>query len=176
MDCVYRLCLRCYPAAYRLVFANEMLDVFTQARAEAAALGKWHHFRFLVRECRGALGGACFEHSRRVLGPEITSLFPVGRLFMRSAAKFPLPALVFMVLSFFGVVYAIAKAEAVSVSVPQGNPTLELHPVHLVLPGGILLMWVVACLAGVAGWAVLFALRRSGAERLSKTETWSAAK
>ncbi len=95
---------------------------------------------------------------------------------MRSANKFPISALVFMVLSLVGIVYAIGQAAAVSNALPHENPALAMKAVPFTLPGGIAILFGVAYLLGIAGWAVAYALRRSGAERLSRTETWSAAK
>jgi hypothetical protein len=97
-------------------------------------------------------------------------------MFMRSGMKFPIAAVVFMVLSFLGVMYAIVEAQAVSAAVPNDNPTLVLHPVHVNPPGGIVIMMAIAYVLGIVGWAVVYSLRRSGAERLSQTETWTAAK
>ncbi|ABF41956.1 hypothetical protein Acid345_2955 [Candidatus Koribacter versatilis Ellin345] len=176
MERLYRWCLRLYPSSYKQVFFDEMVEVFVEARSAAVARGHWRYIRFLVRECCGALGGACFERGRELFGPEFSAMFPVGRLFMRSATKFPLSALVFMVLSFVTVVYAIAQAEALSVALPHDNPAVALHAVKLTMPGGILVMFVIAYLLGIAGWLAVHILRRSGAERLSRTETWSPAK
>jgi hypothetical protein len=176
MERLFALCLRFYPAGYRELFCDEMLDVYCEGLQAAVACGRIAEARFVSREVLGALFGACREHSRVHLGDGFLEIFSVRRFAMRSANKFPISALVFMILSLLAVVYTIAQAEALSLSIRQDNPILELRPVHFVLPGGLLIMWLIAGILGIAGWAIAAALRRSGAERLSRTETWSSAK
>ena len=176
MERFYRWCLSCYPTSYKNAFYEEMVEVFIEAGRSAAAKGRWNYFRFAVRECCGVLGGAAFEQSREGFGAELSAMFPVGRLFMKSATKFPLSALVFMVLSFLAVVYAIAEAAALSTALPRDNPALALHAVKLTMPGGILVMFAIAYLLGIAGWVVTYFLRRSGSDRISQAQTWSSVK
>jgi len=176
MERLYRWCLGLYPNSYKQVFFDEMLEVFVEARIAAAARSRWRYFQFMFRECVGAVGGAGFERGRSIFGPQFSAMFPVGRLFMSSATRFPLSALVFMILSFLAVVYAIAQAAALSMALPHDHPAVALQVVKLAMPGGILIMFAIAYLLGIAGWLGVYMLRSSGTERLSRTETWSAAK
>ena len=166
---IYRACLRFYPAEMRATMGEEMLDVQGQMWAECAERGRFSLLRFHLRELAGLLGGALREHARRIW-PSFDNFVPMRGFTMRSEMRFPVAAVVFMLLSFLGVLYAIFKAQSVSIALTEG----AAMPVFL--PGGIIVLMVIAYVVGVAGWALMYALRRSGAERLSRTETWSAAK
>ena len=176
MERLFARCLRIYPAAYRALFSDEMLDVYREGFARAAAHGRFREARFALREVTGILLGAGREHCHALFGSRVLEILAVRRCSMRSANKFPISAMVFMILSLVGVVYTIAQAETLSLSLSQGNPTLQFRPVHFVLPGGILILWVIAGVLGFVGWAIAAVLRRSGTERLSRTETWSTTK
>lgn len=166
---IYQACLRLYPAEMREAMGAEMLGVQDQLWAECAEGGRISLLRFHQRELTGLLGGALREQARRIW-PSFGNFVPLRGLVMRTGMRFPVAAVVFMLLSFLGVLYAIFKAQSVSIALTEGGPM----PVYL--PGGIVVLMVIAYVAGLAGWAVLYALKRSGAERLSRTETWSAAK
>ena len=166
MEALFRSIVRLYPANVRESLGEEIVDVFREGCANCAGRSAIFRFRFYSREFWGILGGVVREHVRDLL-PSFDNLVPIGRCFMRSGMKFPITGVIFMLLSFVGVVYAMFEAESVSTSytgVPVG------------IPGGIFVLMGIGYLVGIAGWVVAFSLRRSGAERLSQTETWTAAK
>jgi hypothetical protein len=67
-----------------------------------------------------------------------------------------------------GVVLAIEKAKAIMVSVPDVNPHVgPIQPEHFTFLPTVALIFAFFYLAGLTGWAILFALRRSGMHRLS---------
>jgi hypothetical protein len=175
MEALFRSVLRLYPANVRDVMGEEILDVFREGRVACAGRGGIVQFRFCSRELSGILGGVVREHARNLL-PSFDNFVPIGRCFMRSGMKFPIAGVVFMVLSFLGVMYAIFEAQAVSAAAPKDNPALILQPVHVNPPGGIVILIAIAYVLGIVGWVVVHSLRRSGVERLSQTETWTAAK
>lgn len=88
---------------------------------------------------------------------------------MRNEFRFPKTTAVLMTLILGGVVLAIKKGETISSS--QVSPPIgPLPPIHSVLLGGI--FWTLAFFyaAGLIGWAILFAMRRSGVHRLAETK------
>ncbi len=176
MDHFVRILLALYPGAYREQFALEMLEVFRESASALPTRAPFARFRFYSRELHALLLGAFREHLAVALGPELSAIFFSRRFLMRSTNRFPMVALIFMLLSFVAVVYAIAQAAALSQALPHQNPVLNLSVVRVTLPGGILVLFAIAYLVGMLGWAVAFALHRSGAERLERMETWSAAK
>ena len=175
MEALFRGVVQLYPENVRELMGEEIVDVYREGCAACLGRAPIFKLRFYSREFAGIVGGLVREHMRNLL-PSFDHFAPVGRLFMRSGIKFPIAGVVFMVLSFLGVMYAIFEAQAVSAAAPKDNPTLALHPVHVNPPGGIVIIIAIAYVLGVIGWAVVYSLRRSGAERLSQVETWTATK
>jgi len=90
---------------------------------------------------------------------------------MRTEFRFPKATAVLMAIILGGVVLAIQRGESISASL-QGAaspPIGPIHPVHSVLLGGILMGFLFFYAAGLIGWAILFAMRRSGMHRLDET-------
>ena len=87
---------------------------------------------------------------------------------MRNGFRFPKTTIVFMALILAGVVTAIKKGEDIAASVPNVDPPLPIHiqPVHSILLGGLPLFFAFFYAAGLIGWAIMFALGRSGTHRL----------
>jgi len=169
MLAIYRQLLRLYPPAYRQQFADEMLAVFLDIRADIAKKRFFAQTVCVVREILGLIGGACGEHLRCFLGPD--SGFPLrGRSFvMRNGFRFPNNTAVLMVLILCGVEVAIKKGEEKAMSLPHVNPGVEpLHLVHSALLPPVVLLLIVFYAAGLVGWTILFALRRSGVHRLAE--------
>lgn|SRR5579859_3594876 len=159
---LYRCLLYLYPAAHRIQFGDEMIEVFRDLQAEPTRRSKFSRGIFCLRETAGLLAGAIQEHLR-VLGAEhIWPPFPVRRFTMRTEFRFPKATAVLMTIILAGVVLAINKGEGIVAS-------LNATPHFSFLPG-VMLMLAVVYAAGVIGWAILFALRRSGMHRL---ETFS---
>lgn len=165
---LYRRLLRLYPAAHRLQFGEEMLAVFVDARADVAKKKLLAQTVFVMREILGLIGGACGEHLRCVLGPD--SGFPLSErsFVMRNGFRFPKTTAVLMILILCGVVVAIKKGEEIAMSLPHVNPPVgPIQPVHSTLFAPFVVLSIVFYGLGLAGWAILFALRRSGVHRLA---------
>lgn len=168
---LFRHALRLYPAQYRSEFGEEMLAIFRQLHDETGAQRLPGRIRFYVREIAGILGGAAREHWRVMGGDEFLRLFSTRRFTMHSEFRFPKATAVLMTLILGGVILAIQKGEAISASLRGAvePPIGPIHPVHSVLVGGTLLGFLFFYAAGLIGWTVLFAMRRSGLHRLDET-------
>lgn len=86
---------------------------------------------------------------------------------MRTQFRFPKATPILMALILAGVVLAIQKGAAIQASLPDVNP--PIGPIHQVEHGFlpvIVLLLVPFYAAGLIGWVILFALRRSGSHRL----------
>ena len=89
---------------------------------------------------------------------------------MRTQLRFPKTTAVLMTIILAGVVMAIKKGEAIVASLPHVNPTIgPIQPVHSTLLPGVVVGLVFFYAAGLIGWAILFAMRRSGVHRLADT-------
>jgi len=167
---VYRNLLRLYPSSHRAQFAEEMVGVFEERLAEAVSKSTFARSKFLAREATGVVGGA-FQERWRTLGVDGFDLwFPTRRFTMRTEFRFPKTTAVLMTIILAGVMLAIKKGEAISVSVPPSStPVGPIPSTHSVLLGGIVLTFVFFYLAGMIGWLILFAMRRSGIHRLAET-------
>ena len=165
---VYRNLLRLYPSAHREQFGEERAAVFGDAQAETASKSVWNRGVFLAREAVGILRGALQEHWRTLGGDSVELWFPTRRLTMHNQFRFPKTTAVLMTIILAGVVLAIQKGETISSS--HVNPPIgPLPPTHSVLLGGIFLTLAFFYAAGTIGWAILFAMRRSGVHRLAET-------
>ena len=87
---------------------------------------------------------------------------------MHSEFRFPKATALLMTLILAGTVLTIEKAQAIRASVPDVNPPVgPIQPEHFTFLPIVLLMFAAAYAAGLIGWAILFALKRSGIHRLS---------
>ena len=90
---------------------------------------------------------------------------------MHAEFRFPRATLILMALILAGTVLAIEKAQAISASLPHINPPVgPIQPERLTFLRPVLLMFAAAYATGLIGWAILFALKRSGMHRLSQVE------
>jgi hypothetical protein len=160
MRTLYRCLLRLYPTAHRDCFGQEMAAVFREVQGEAAKKGRAARIRFYVRETAGLLLGAVREHLRE---------FPNRRSAMRTEFRFPKATAVLMMIILAGVVLAIEKGKAIQASLPAVNPSIGLiQPAqHTFLPV-VAIVFLFFYAVGLIGWALLFALRRSGVHRLAE--------
>jgi hypothetical protein len=171
MDALYRWLLYLYPPLHRRAYDEEMRAVFLQAKADTRTQGWASQLAFCVREIFGLLAGALREHFGVTTGGR---LLLSRRFTMRSEFRFPksTTALMFVILG--GVILAIEKATSIAASIPHANPTLPpIHPVPPTFPQAIAVMFAVVYVSAAVGWAVLFALRRSGVHRLGDLDTAS---
>lgn len=169
MLAVYRTLLRLYPAEHRQLFGEEMLAVLVEERDENAKRKLLARGRLVTRETAGLLRGALRERFRVFTTIQDELSFVTGRFAMRNGFRFPKTTIVFMALILACVMSAIQRGEDIAASVPNVNPPLPLHiqPVHSILLGGLPLFFAFFYAAGLIGWAILFALRRSGVHRLA---------
>jgi len=166
---VYRKLLRLYPAAHRELFGEEMMAVLVEERNENSEKRLIARGGIFLRETTGLLIGAFREHGRALTEIHEELSFVTGRFAMRNGFRFPKTTIVFMALILGGVLTAIKRGGDIAASVPNVDPPLPIHiqPVHSILLGGLPLFFAFFYAAGLVGWAILFALRRSGVHRLA---------
>jgi hypothetical protein len=164
---VCRCLLYLYPTGHRSQFGEEMLGVVRERQAESQKKGWVARGLLCAYEVGGLLNGAAEEQFRAHRGFYPWGAIPVRRLSMRTEFRFPKATAVLMTVILAAVVMAIEKARAIQFSVPEAHP--QVGPIRTadftVLPS-FALLWVIACAAGAIGWAIVFALKRSGGQRL----------
>ena len=171
MLALYRSILHLYPASHRAEYSDEMLEVLSEVQAEICKKRALERAGYAWREAQGLLVGALEEHWRRFMGPyERARLSPFeGRFVMRSEFRFPKATVGLMLVILAAVMFAIEKAKAISASVPHANPPVwHIHPSQITVLPVLLAAMISAIGAGVLGWSILFALRRSGIQQLSE--------
>lgn len=164
----YRKLLHIYPAEHLEQFGEEMAEVFFQA--EQGRVGLVARAGFYLKEVAGILNGALREHLRVIVGADAVLSLYTRRFAMRNGFRFPKTTAVLMIIILAGVLIAIQRGEAIATSLPL-NPPLPLPPIHYVHFGliwGIPWMFGFFYAAGLIGWMILFALRRSGVHRLDE--------
>ncbi len=172
MLAIYRTLLHPYPSAYRNEYGEEMMAVFCEVQEEIADKGLVAKLVCCTREVGGLLRGALQEHGRGILGSYPRSTLSSRRFEMRTEFRFPKATVTLMVIILVGVVMAINKGKAIQASVPYANPHVgPIQPAQFTVLPSLLLTLVGACLAGAIGWAILFALHRSGVQRFSEVDT-----
>lgn len=168
-----RLMLYLYPAAYRGEYGEEMLEVLSQVHTEIRGMSALARAGCAAREASGLLSGALHEHLRPFRGAHdrgrFSFLFLGRRVAMRSEFRFPKATVGLMLVILAAVMFTIEKAKAISASIPHGNPPVgHIHPSQITILPTLLVALLSAIGAGVIGWAILFALRRSGIQQLSE--------
>ncbi|HST11424.1 MAG TPA: hypothetical protein VLL05_13690 [Terriglobales bacterium] len=169
MRLLFQSLLRLYPPRYRREFSEEMLDVLSDVRADLRKQRFSTRILRGAREVEGLLLGAVQEHFRPSTGLCV-SMFAVRRFSMRSEFRFPKTMTTLMTVILAGVLMAIAKARAISVSVPQtSSPVGPIRPVQVssmfTLPVALFLS---AFAVAAIGWGILYMTHRSGMHRLSE--------
>jgi hypothetical protein len=177
MLALYRSLMHLYPAAYRCEFGEEMMDVLSEVQAVTRNRGALARFRSGAHEAGGLLFGALQEHvwnimgsqGRRRLSPMFSSSFLPGRFAMKSEFRFPKATVTLMVIILAAVIFTIEKAKAISASVPHtSSPVGHIQPAQITMVPTLLVTMITALVIAVIGWAVLFALHRSGVQQLSE--------
>jgi hypothetical protein len=167
MNSVYRRLLWLYPAEHRREFGGEMFAVLEDVWSEIENEGLWARTAFCAREFAGLVSGAVREHLRGTALFEMSGLLSTKRLNMRNGFRFPKTTAILMTIILLGVIVAIRKGENIAYSLPHvSQPIAPIHPVHSGLLPPIPLFFAAFYAAGLVGWAILFALRRSGVHRL----------
>lgn len=169
MPILYQQLLRLYPAEHRQRFAQEMCTVFEDARAEIRSRAAVARVLFYVREIAGLTKGALREHLRVLLPGHANLSFPTRRFTMQSGFRFPKSTPVLMTVILAGIILALEKARVIQTSFSHGNPPLvPMEAAHLTFFPTLALLLVIFYAGGLVGWAILFALRRSGVHRLDE--------
>ena len=167
MNSIYQRLLWLYPARHRREFGGEMCSVFQDVSVEIAGQGTIVRARFLVRELSGLLSGAAREHLRGLAVFDVGGLLSTRRFDMRNEFRFPKSTAILMTIILLGILVAIQKGENIAYSLPRvSQPIAPVHPVHSGLLPPIPLFLAAFYAAGLLGWAILFAMRRSGLHRL----------
>lgn len=169
MRTVCRSLLRLYPAQYREQFGEEMLAVLLDVRAEKANRRLIGRGKFYLREVAGLMSGALREHLRILTDAHIGLSLSTGRFDMRNGFRFPKSTAILMTIILAGVIIAIRKGEAISASLPHvSQPIAPIHSAPSYLLPGVIAGFIFFYAAGLTGWAILFALHRSGVHRLAE--------
>jgi hypothetical protein len=164
----YRSLLRLYPVDYRHEFGNEMLSVLVELQQDVEGKSLWARVALPVRESVGLFYGALLEHYRAVTGSHPAALFPPRRVAMRSEFRFPKATPVLMTLILLAILMAIDKARSIEFSGPYLSPQVgPIQSADFTLLPTLLILVAAAGVAALIGWAIVFALRRSGTHRLS---------
>ena len=86
---------------------------------------------------------------------------------MRSEFRFPKATVALMTIILAIVTYAIEKAKAISASVPHSSMNVPPIQMQVTIVPTLLVVLFGTAAVGVLGWAILFALRRSGVHHFS---------
>ena len=165
--CRYLLYL--YPPAHRLEYGEEMVAVLCERQAESWNSGALARWAFWTREIAGLLHGALQEHVQAITVLHPWAVFSLRRFSMRSEFRFPKATGWLMLVILAAVVMVIEKANAIQASLPDTHPYVgPIQPAQFTLISTFAVLFVAGCVLGAVGWAVLFALRRSGVQRLSE--------
>src|SRR6266576_6508332 len=168
MFSLYRSLLYLYPPAHRHEYGEEMLTVFREVQGEIAKKDMPARALFWIREVQGLLVGAVREHLSSIGGPNYAPPIFSRRYSMHTEFRFPKATVTLMTIILAGVVLAIEKATAIQNSVPPSSPHVgPIQLAHFTFLPTLQLILCFGCLSGLLGWAVLFALHRSGAQRLA---------
>ena len=167
---LYRTAMRLYPAGYRERFGEEMMAVFCELQSETVDQGRMAISILYCRELAGLAGAAVREHWRALGGEDLWLPFSNRRFTMRNTGfRFPKTTVVLMTIILAGVILAIRKGEAIEHSLPNVSPPVgPIHSVPSTLLPGVVVGFACFYAAGLIGWAILFALRRSGIHRLDE--------
>ena len=172
---LYRFLVHLYPATYRGEYGEEMLAVLSEVLTENQKKGVMARIVSAVCEIAGLLCGALREHIRNIAGSIRVEKSFSRRVTMRSDFRFPKATVTLMALVLLAVFLAIEKGKDIQASIAYANPQVSpIHPTQqLALLPTLLLVLAFACLMGAFGWAMLFALRRTGSQRLSNVDVSS---
>lgn len=171
---LYRSLLLLYPRAYRFEYGQEMLAVLCEVQTEIQKKSAFRRAILCSQEAVGLLHGALHEHLRSIT----SSYYPVfssRRITMRSEFRFPKATVALMTVILAAVLVTIDKARSIQLSLPHtSTPVGPIKEAQFTALPSMFLALIGACIAGVLGWAVFFALRRSGTHRFSAVNPSSA--
>ena len=99
------------------------------------------------------------------------SMVSSRKLSMPSAFKFSKGTITLMAITLGGITVAIDQARGIQAPVPYANPQVgPIQPAGFSVLPAFLLTLMAACIAGAIGWALLFAMHRSGVQRFAKVD------
>jgi hypothetical protein len=170
---LYRGLLALYPTAYREQFGEEMIAVLSEMQVEFAAKNSWQRTAWWMRETAGLLCGVLREHARALGASDWLAFSTLAsstrRFTMHNGFRFPRTTAVLMTIILAGVIVAIRKGEAIEASLPHvSQPIAPIHSAPSYLLPGVVAGFLFFYAAGLIGWAILFALHRSGVHRLDE--------
>jgi len=169
MLALYRSLLCLYPVSYRCEYGDEIMSVLSEVQVEVRKKSLLAQALLGAHEIAGLLYGALQEHLRTFTGSYRGEIFSTRRFGMHSEYRFPKATVTLMTIILVAVIIAIEKAKAISASVPNASQTVgPIRPEQFTTVTTLLTVMAGACVAGLIGWAILFALRRSGVHRLSQ--------
>ena len=177
MTALYRCLLKLYPSTHRYKFADEMLDVFTEAEAEARCASIRSRAGFYFREFSGLVSGVLREQFCAADVCERGDLKMGGIMIRQTRCRFPRSSIVMMTVVFVIVLGMIAKIQGVShfygkvISGELPHQPLQ-WPSYYGLISGIAVVFLLAWVAGLAVWAIAYAMRRTAAQQLGDFEAW----
>jgi hypothetical protein len=159
----YRWLLYLYPSLYRREYADEMISVFRDAKADVSDGSFEERISFRARETWGLLAGAVEEHIRIIGGSY--QLISLKRFNMRPQFRFPRSTVFLMSIIFAGVILAMEKADTIQVKYEAGSGSIWPS-----LPWFLGLTLLFTCATAMVVWGILFALGRTGAHRLANLQ------
>jgi len=165
---IYQALLHLYPAAQRLEFGDEMVGVFSHAKADLNP-GFIRRVGFYWQEFSGLIYGAAQSHFRHLFG--IHDWLAFRRWNMRPGFRFPRSTMFLMCVILAGVVLAIDKAKEV-VRMKDGLPPGTISVWDPMLWSVLIVLLLIGAAAATV-WGILFALHRTGMQRLDNIATWS---
>lgn len=160
---LYRWLLYLYPSLYRREYQDEMISVFRDVHADASAGSVKNRISFRVREVFGLLAGAVREHICVVTGN--SQMISLRGFDMRSEFRFPRSTVFLMSVIFGGVIVVMEKANTIMLKYAGAGSIWPSLPWFL----GFTVLFT--CGAAVVGWGILFALGRTGIQRLANIQT-----
>jgi len=181
MTALYRWLLKLYPPAHRYKFADEMLDVFVEAEAEVRCASIRSRASFYFREFSGLVSGTLREQfcAGDFCEPRDSKIG--GIMIRQTRCRFPRSSIIMMGFVLVIVLGMIAKIQGVShyygrvISGELPHQPLQ-WPSYYGLISGIAVVFLLAWIAGLAVWAVAYAMRRTAAQQLGDFEAWPQAR
>jgi hypothetical protein len=169
MATLSRYLLYLYPTAHRMEFGEEMSEVLRERQNEIGKRGALARWISNGREIAGLLRGAAQEQVRAATGLYSWEEFPIRRIRMRTEFRFPKATPVLMTVILVAVLMAIEKARAIQLSVPPSHQQVgPIQSANFTVVPTFGLLLVLGCVVGAIAWAVAYALRRSGVQRLEE--------
>jgi hypothetical protein len=169
MATLSRYLLYLYPAAHRKEFGEEMSEVLRERRNDIGKRGAVARWIWNSREIGGLLRGAAQERVRAMTGLYSWEEFPIRRIRMRTEFRFPKATPVLMTLILVAVLMAIEKARAIQLSVPPSSQQVgPIQSANFTVVPSFALWLVIGCAVGAIAWAIAYALRKSGVQRLEE--------